>query len=517
MRRREPGPATELEALDPLTGESLGARAAAAPRSAPTGGRDGRRRGVRQPQTLRRVAASCAAIAVGCALAAAYFGASIVHLRGVERTWRSAMALDAARVQADGRVRALLEEVTTDAADDQVLVPLEAIGTEVASGLGRHERSLADRRIVDSKVSDLRDAMVAALEFRRFQLTPTRNRIGDTPLQLVEADLDAQLDRWNLASSRVDEPRLRSLDRVIERLRTYADVETGTILFALRGRSLHVVDVDGSVTVERMVPEPGKLVAVDRGVAVADGRQVTIYPLDVSAAPLAVVDGATALSSGDPSSLWIVQAGGRSVRRFRVDGAASGWAGDPVPLPPGRSVVGATTDDLVLESGGGGLDLWSPTTASFTAALAPEGARLLDARGPLVLWQGPLPNGRGLSDFLHRYDAGTGRRDLIGLPRTDAASAALSSEGVAAISSGPLAGRLGALLLLGRDSVALAGGGGPRSSVAPQSIGWSDDGASVFWLTPDGAIALAAHADPPVRHVLRTGLDGLERLVVMGR
>ena len=515
MRRRAPGPA-ELEALDPLTGESLFGGESRGETAARTSRRMARAR------RLRRVAMVAALLAVACAGAATYFAVSIAQLRGIERTWRTAMALDAARADADGRVRAMAGHVAGDGDGDAALSALSAIGTEVAGGLRRHERSLADRRIVDSKVSDVRDLMVEALEFRRFQLSPTRNRIGDTPLQLAEAGLTTQLDRWDMAPSRVDAPELRSLTPALARLGRYADVETGTTLFALDGTTLHTIDVDRSTRRRRALPATGELVPTSGGVAVVNARGLAIYPPDPDAPAIATIDEPVlhAVAAGDGSGdLWVVQGTSTSVRRYRVDGATSGWSGDPLPLPPNHLVVGSTFDHLVLETESNGLVLWSPATRRNGPPLAPEGARLLDAEGAVVLFQGPLPfSPRDSSDFLHRVHVGTDRRDLIGLPRTDAASAAIGPDGTAAVAAGPLAGRLGTILLLEPDATALVGGApGPRASVAPGTVAWADDGDALFWLTPDGAIAIAHGTRPGTRQLLRTNLRGLDRLVVMGR
>ena len=519
MRRRASGP-TELEALDPRTGESLSASDDPASPGAETRRSD---RGVDARATrLRRLALLSALLAVGCASAAGYFALSIAQLRAVERTWREAMALDAARSDADRQVRQQHADATSGADDEALLAPLGAIGTEVASGLRRYERALADRRILDSKVSDLRDAMVEALEFRRFQLSPTRDRIGDTPLRRVEAGISGQLDRWGLAPSRAEQPELDALGPALATLRRYADVETGAVLFALDGTTLHTIDVDDSTRREREVPFPGEAIGVSSGVAVlGEGRLAVYAAARPDAEPVAAVDDVhDAVAAGDGSGdLWVVARGGTTVRRYRIGGAAPGWATDPLTLPPGRVVTGSTFDHLVLATPEGGLELWSPSSPFEQTMLAPRDARFLAAEGALVLFQGPLPyNSNGGSNFLHRVDARTGRRDLIGLPRTDAAAASLSRSGVAAVSAGPLAGRLGSLLFLAPDSTALTGAGaGPRASVEAGTIVWAGDGDTVFWLTPDGAIAIA-HGDRPIaRQVLRTELDGLDRLAVMGR
>lgn len=516
MRRREPGPAA-LEALDPLSGQPLSTSRPFDDDGASAPGLHGL---PARRQRLRRVALLSAVLAVGCAAGAGYFAVAIAQLRGVERTWRAAMALDAARADGDRRVRDLLEDAAPGDATDGLLAPLGAIGTEAAGGLRRHERALADRRILDSKVSDLRDAMVEALEFRRFQLSPTRDRMGNTPLQRVETAIDEQLDRWGLAPSEIERPRLASVTTELAKLRRYADVETGATLFALDGNTLHTIDVDRSVRRTRDLEVGGELFPVPGGVAVVGDGRLAVYPPDPDAGPVATIDGDVtgAVSVGDGSGdLWVVQGSGSTIHRFDVDARPPGLVGGPVALPAGRTLVGSTFDHVVLESPESGLELWPRSLDAPVTPLAMHGARFLDADGTTVLFQAPLPFGnRGSSEFLHRFDAGIGRRELIGLPRTDAASAEIGPDGIAAIAIGPLAGRFGSILLLPPDDSALIGApSGPRTSVERGSIAWADDGDSLYWLTADGTIGIAYGDGPGVRRLLRTGLRGLDRLTAL--
>src|SRR5699024_7444884 len=98
----------------------------------------------------RRMARLLAVAALACALAAGYFGLTIVQLRGVERTWRRAMAVDAARAAADRRVLSLLDAAGDDS-DDAAARALGPIGGEATTALGAAEVRLQDRRILDRK------------------------------------------------------------------------------------------------------------------------------------------------------------------------------------------------------------------------------------------------------------------------------------------------------------------------------------------------------------------------------
>lgn len=136
------------------------------------------------------------------------------------------MAVDTARAVADARVRSLVERLgSADAGSEQAA--LGPIGDEAAAALADAQRSLADRRIVDSKVSALRDAMVKALEFRRFQMSPQRRQMGSTPLERVNLELAMQLDRWDLPPGTAGRPVvLRSVAPALSALHRAVDVES---------------------------------------------------------------------------------------------------------------------------------------------------------------------------------------------------------------------------------------------------------------------------------------------------
>jgi hypothetical protein len=448
-----------------------------------------------------------------CGLAGAYFGVTVLHLRGIERTWRTAMAIDDARVRADQRIRSELERVA-EAQDPAGRGPISAIGTEEATRLMRLEEALDDRSIFDSKVSALRDSMIEALRFRRFQMSPDRLLLGSTPLQSVERDLDAQLDRWGLEPASVGRQQIRALAPGLAELRRFADIDTGATLFALDGGgALVTIDVDASKVRRRPLDErPMKVVALPDAGAVLDRRGVTLYPIDPDAAAITHLSGTELVAAGDGSGdVWV--ADHLDVHRVPTGG---GPAADPgADLPVGRRLVGATASYLVLDDAESGrVELWS-TEDHTTIVLTPGPGRFLAAIGDVVLWQGPLPFGPDEgSGFLHVLHVESGRRDLIALPRTDATAAAIARDGTIAIVAGPLAAPLGSIVLIAAGTTGLQGMPGPFSSVDPNSLSWSADG-WLFWLTPEGRIAVRRPGVQGNAQLLRTNLSGLRALAAV--
>ncbi len=512
--RRPPSDGSlDLEILDPATGESPTSEGGGGDR---TSGATAITRRVRRLRTLSLLLIVLALAATG---GGAFFGLAISDLRGIERTWRTARNVDAARVEADRRVLDRLDEVA-EADDDAVAGPFAVIGDEAVRRIVNQERSLRDRPILDSKVSALRDQMLKAMEFRRFQLTPQRGQMGDTPLREVELELRIQLDRWGLDPLEVEATTIAALGPQLARLGRFADAATRTILLSAQGRNLLTIDVDADeIRVRQLESLPNKLLATAGGVAILEA-DLTIYPTDPVAPALARLPASDVFAAGDGTNdLWVIDGG--FLRRVHTADGGVVEVGDPVELPPPemQRVVGGSFDHVVLESQGSGrLELWSPATRSVTRELASSAGRFLAADRATVLWQGPLSSGDRRSDgFLHRLQIASGQRDLIALSRTDAASIALGPDGTAAVAAGPLAGRLGSVLVLPPDETGLTGTAGPRVAVGPGSLGWSTDGDWLFWLTPEGRIAVRRDGERPTSQLLRTGLDGLTALVVAGR
>jgi hypothetical protein len=460
---------------------------------------------------------------------AGYFGRSISDLRGVDRTWREAMAVDRARDVADRTFQAM-----SSGRDDEVVRrALGEVGAEEARRLQAAERSLHRRHILDPKVSDLRDEMAKALRFRRFQMGPDRVRIGDTPLVRVDGMLEDRLERWDLEPTSVPEATLTSFDHAMAPLRRYSSRRTGTTLAAATGQGqILEVAVDDSRTSTLRTPAEGAgvqgLYAVEGGIAVFDGKGLVLRtPATRSmAVELAVLLGGSVVPGGsgpDGTVLWVVlgpRQAPSTVTRVLVPATGDPPAAGPVPVPTGRTVAGANRTSLFLASGlgGGRLERWDPSTGDL-AELAPRGSRFLAASDRLVLWQGPLDfSDTGNGGFLHVLHLDTGAHELVGIPRTDAASAAISPDGrTIAVAAGPLAGRLGSVLLLEVGTTGLTGTPGPRVAVDGPALAWSLDSRTLFWRTPDGELAVLHQDGEPRTEVLRTGLHDVTAVVAIDR
>jgi hypothetical protein len=498
----------DLVAVDPVTGTSIGASDEDAP---PPSDR------WRRTRRWRRATAALAMASLASALLAGWFGLSIHHLRDIERTWRTAMALDAARQRADRAVRA-----ATQRDPDAARPPLESVGDVEAVRLQAFERSLGRQHILDPKVSALRDEMVEALRFRRFQMTPERNRIGNTPLLRVDAGLDDQLGRWGLHGATAPAPDPTLFDRAMASLRRYSSLPTGATLAAVTeaGRVVEIdVDADRTRTLRNETNRPADaLYPMPGGVIVADGAALTSLPAGTTVTDLG---GGLAISGGEgPDGMTFWVASPRDVRRIVVGGdGAPATSTASVTLPPGRTVAGATPEELILTTDlrGGRLERWNPTTGA-TIVLAPSGARFLAAGADLLVWQGPLtPSDTGNGGFLHVLHVGSGQRELVAIPRTDAASAAISPDGETdAVAAGQLAGRMGSVLWLPVGTTVLQGTPGPRVAVDRAAMTWAPDSRSLFWRTPDGDIAVMHGSGQPRTELLRTGLGPVAAVAAFG-
>jgi hypothetical protein len=527
---RQPGADVDLVPLDPVTGASLGADGTPAGAAAA----EGLDRDVdidvdvvdraRRARRLRRVAAVSAGISFAAAVMAGWFVLSIRDLQSIERTWRTGLAIDEARESADRSIRLLAPGET-----EAVRQPLDEVGDEEASRLEALERRLDHRRILDPKVSKLRDEMIGALRFRRFQMTPERLQLGRTPIDRVEAVLDDQLDRWGLHATYVEPPPLHAFDDALSGLRNYASQPTATMLAALTSAGDVVdIDVDRSTSrtradaatseAEVLVPVAGGAVALvtdgdisspTRAVVVVDRNGVTRATVDLRGREVV---------AGGGGVLWLV--GAADIRRAEARDPADVIVGQGFPIPTNRTVVGATRESVILgrDQPDAGLERWVPATGTITS-LTTTRARFLAANEDLVLWQGPLDfSDTGNGGFLHLLHLDTGKHDLIGLARTDAASAAISPDGrTIAVAAGPLAGRLGSVLTLEVGTTALQGTPGPRVAVDGPALTWSSDSRTLFWRTPDGELAVRhapAAGDAPLTEVLRTGLSDLTAVAV---
>jgi hypothetical protein len=503
-RRRHPGRAGaggndagrpgDLEVLDPITGEAV------APSDGRGGGRGGMAGGrprLAAARRRRRLAVGLALGSVACALAAGYFVMTIVSLRGLERTWSQAMAVDEARRRADGAVITALDEVGD--ADDHAAAQqaLGRIGDEAAARLQRDEVDLRGRWIPDGKVDHLRDAMAEALRFRRFQLGPSRRLLGDTPLQKVEGELARQLDRFGLGRTTVDPPTLRSEADALRGLRRYVDVPTGTVVAALDDRGhLVTLDLDRSRYGERALDvEAGSLLGVADLAVVVGGGEAVAYPVGEPDAPprwRVPADAAVVGTASGPVALWTTV--GRHVGGVQRDGSPAPDLG--IDLPAEGAVAGATDGGLLVRRPAS-LELWDPTAGRPKLTLLPfDGFLGSTATSFVFRYQGPTsalvvrpvpPVGVALSPQVQEVQLpGAAVGPAVGSPVDPSIAFAAGTRG----------DDLATVYVLRREEIgaptALLGLDGPRATVRPGGLAWSPDGTLLFWVTPAGRLAYGA-------------------------
>ena len=153
-------------------------------------------------------------------------------------------------------------------------------------------------------------------------------------------------------------------------------------------------------------PSRGEIVAID----IETGESIIV------GSGLAVIDGL------DSNEFWVVEAGERSVSRYRLDG---GIEHEPFDFAGNGRALTAAGDGLVvappIESGLGRLAHWSPTTG-LTAIPAPSGYELLGGTEDLVM----LTNGTNIVSY-NLSSGVTTEAAMEGEP--DAQRGALSPDG----------------------------------------------------------------------------------------
>lgn len=504
----------DLEVLDPVTGEAV-------PVDRPPAASVPRGRGWHR----RRLALGLALASVACAGAAVWFGAIVWSLRTTEHVWAEAMALDRAREQADRAVYDGLDAVGSPSDDPAARDAIRAIGEETSERLAPLEARLRQQRIADDRVSALRDLMLEALRFRRFQLSADRRLLGDTPLRRVETELDVQLDRFGLERSASPLPVLRSVEPSLAALRRFTDEATATLLVTwTRGsrggsdRDLLYIDVDASTITRRSLARaPEHLAATDGLVLVDDGRSITAYPLD----PKAPAPWSRPRQLGPPDARdWIAGRPGSGVALWSWEPGgivpidAAGRAGSAVPVGSPRTASGeprallGDTEAGLLIDDPDGLRVIDRASGAVVRSIDAEG-RFAGATRGFVAFHLP---GRPVLE-IHRLADGTST-DLP-LPRTDAGMIVQAPDDETfAFAAGPLAGNIASVLRLEvlPRGWGLFGIDGPRATVRPGTVIWSPSGDHVFWATPEGQLAVAEDGATRAAQ-LRAPIDGAQELV----
>jgi len=480
----------DLEALDPTTGDAL--VGGLTPTPLPTGHRASwttyRRR-------LRRARLVFIVLSFTSAGIAAYTGWSIATLRRVERTWRTAMAVDAVRQQTDQAIFDDLERFDPD--DDTIDSFLVGVGVAATSELAKAETNLARQRIPDRRTAVLRDLMVEALEFRQRQMSPQRRQLGNTPLLLADDALATELRRWRLDPDPVDSSPVAAATDTLARLGRYADEPTSTILVALGkdGFSLLTIDIDGSALASRAISTVAeRILAVAPDVVIAVGPNgASAYTLGSpsSSGPLWERPGATAFAVPGDDHLWLRQ--DTEVFRLRGDGSI---AAGPFVLPPNSEPVGAAGAGLVLQSspptGNDDVDLWIPDTGRSTRLAT--GVRRVVGAGPSMV----VAERRRAEEDVRL----SGRFDDVSQVISDRGRtietidfnfplgfAVQRPGGIEiAASGGPLDGNIARVFrftLPGFQALDR-----PRASIEAGALAWSPDGEVLFWSRPDEGLAI---------------------------
>ncbi len=504
----------DLEALDPTTGDALAAGPSRTP--LPTGDWVS---WITYRRRLRRARVIFIVLSFASAGFAAYTGWSIATLRRVERTWRTAMAVDAVRQQTDKAIFEDLEPFEPD--DDTTDSFLVGVGVAATSELAKAETKLVQQRIPDRRTAVLRDLMVKALEFRQRQMSPQRRQLGNTPLLLADEVLATELRRWRLEPLEVSDRRLAATDEAVKRLRRFVDEPTSTIIVAigLAGRSLVTIDLDASTIERRELSESvERLLSVSPDVVITVGLAgVRAYEVNQPTSPKPIWErtGAAAYAPPGADSVWIHE--GPDVLRLDPRG---GVIAGPYPVPAGLSPVGATRNGLVLvsapESGFDDVFLWSPEQ-DRRKLLAQGVRRVVSAgHGLVTVERRFVVQGTDGAQTLPRDGvfvvADTGRtveQFDFDVPLVSAAQRPGGIEIAAA--AGPLAGRLARVFRFTiPGSVAT---GGPSASVDPGALAWSNDGSFLFWVTPDGNLAIHEPARRRVGLVRSGGIPYLQTIV----
>ncbi|HVF32658.1 MAG TPA: hypothetical protein VM933_06445 [Acidimicrobiales bacterium] len=499
--RSHAGDGPDLEVLDPTTGEALAPPPAVPAREtavAPSGA------GRRRRQTSRLLAA----LAVACALGAGWSGLTISTLRAVERSWAAAVALDEARQNADLAAFSLAHSVGGGERDDEVLRgALDQVGDEVAGRLLVLEDRLRDRWILDRRVDALRDEMVEALRFRRFQLDPSRRDLGETPLRRVEASLARQLRRFRLEPSTERPPALAAAAPAIASLRRYASVETATVLIVAGDRRLVTVDVDASSSSVRLVGAVTELLT-SFGLAIVrtDDGFVTAYPLPVDGPPVWTIEGDDVVA-GRPGGVG--DGGDGVVAWVRTPSGLVAVGTDHRPRPPvaiadDGDLLADTDGGLLVGDGAGALHLHDPATGLRRRTLPLAGRFAGASPGFVAVWaDGDRP---ALVLLRLADDVATG----VPIPRAGGGPVVEAPGG----GSFAFATAGTGVLRVDGTTWSLVGIGGPRAAVGEGGLTWSPDGRFLFWATPDRRLAFGNEDD---QDLLRVPIDDAEQVVAVAR
>jgi hypothetical protein len=293
---------------------------------------------------------------------------------------------------------------------------------------------------------------------------------------------------------------------------------------ALQGHTLLTVDLEADTISRRSIPvQVDRVLAVGpTTVVVVGGNGTVAYGLDGERdpAPRWERPGAFAFATPNDEGLWLVE--GPTVLRLDPEGRA---VAGPFTLPPATAVAGAMEGGLVLEPAGPPatrtIQLWEPATGARTT-LATNIGRFVGASRGFALVEGPLSlaeaarsSGAGrFGDVLRIVDRSGATVRVLGLPASVGVAAQRPDERELAVAVGPLAGRLASVFRIGLqdEDALLAPVTGPRAKIGRGSLVWSRSGASLFWVTPDGRLAVHDRAARRSA-IVRAPVQGVDQIV----
>lgn len=419
--------------------------------------------------------------------------------RSMERLWWTADAIDRDRL-----TQLLhLQDVATPADEDLLQAATTALVKEENARLARIRRQLAGRLVIDGRLRSLLHSMDRAMRARRFDSPDVARRLA------------AERRRWNVRPAPVPpNERLTSARAARRALSHYLDEPTGARLITFSpGQGVELLDIDAST--RRRVPVLGapSLSSTD-GVIVSGGGA---FVVDGSSSPRLLGAADDVVPSVEPGRVWLLSRAGAG-QTYPVPVPAAVVAAPttatevdltgraprrPFDVPPGWTVVAATTRGLVLQRAGGSgtLALWAPEADALPHLLADCATGRVVARGSAIAWS-ECGGGR-----MHVADLATGSDRVVFGARPESFSPDGRTLAAVAVSR-----RLWLVdVATGRVTGVPAGVHRYPAALAPAVV-WAPSGRWLFFLDGDGSRIAAYRIGAPHAVFLRVRIDGLMAL-----
>lgn len=323
-------------------------------------------------------------IVTAALLLAGYTALARSAVRTLDRDFSVLGALDTARRTAASALT--LRAVQTDD-DELVAVGRRALAAEHAKRIDVLLRRCRRLLAVDPGVRELRSAVCTAMRLDRQALVD----LPDSPVTGQRHDAASRLlqrerRHWRVAAVPWDNPPPFTAARDVEaRLRHYASEPVGARLLVVRGTELDVVDVDASTSTALHPGRTGRAAVVGDWIAVGAEDGVWGYDRDDLTKRKLIAETNYFVPSPETGSVW-------------VEVNANFWEHDRLgrqlsePFTPGEHILIAATARYLITtpyvSDGDGevlaFTVWDRRTR--TQVQHYEDARLLDARGDIVVW-----------------------------------------------------------------------------------------------------------------------------------